>query len=151
MLKAMAAAAVVVVAAVAIAFALFVSQFGDRSPALAIGRNERQDAAVLFLCDAARPITDCRGRQIPARSTTSNYLRDVAGEDGFSGEVIVTDDACRVLFRTRYDTDEHVAVVILADDVEVRTDISEWSELNKPGFQALPWALPDVACSLEEG
>jgi hypothetical protein len=151
LLKVVAAAGLVVVAVAAIAFALFASQFGDRSPALVIGRNERAQAAVLFLCDAPRSLADCRGRPIPARTAVSNYLRDVSGENGFAGDIIVTDDTCHVMFMTEYSANDHVAVVILANQVEVRTDISEWAELNKPGFEELPWALPDVVCPLDEG
>jgi hypothetical protein len=156
LLKLVAVGGVVVVAAIAtvyVALAVMFSGWGDRSPAVVITRNEGVQPIVLFLCDDAYPITDCRGREMPGRSTVVDELQAVGhGGDQFAGEVIVTDESCAVLSRTKQVGRGDMALVISPDKVELRTQISPYSERYAPGFEVLGWSLPhDVVCPLDAG
>ncbi len=151
-LKFVGGATAVALAAAAIAFAVFVTQFGDRSPARVITRNERPERLVVFLCDDARPLKDCRGRRIPARATMMDNLPEIGhGEDLFTGVVIITTETCEVLSRTTHSGRGDAVVVIGSDGVEFRTGISPAGERYASGFEVLEWSPRDVSCPLDPG
>jgi hypothetical protein len=151
-LKAVVGLAALAIAALAVAFAAFVSEFGDRSPVTVITRNESSEPVVAFLCDDARPLRDCRGRRVPARATTMDNLGDVGhGEDAFTGDIIITNETCGVLSRTTHSGRGDAVVVIGSDGVEFRTGISPAGERYASGFEVLEWSPRDVSCPLDPG
>lgn len=148
-------AIVTVVAGIVLAFlfmyvllSVVFSGWGDRSLKAAYIRNELETPVVVFLCDQQLAAADCRGVGLAPRSTDYANVESIGHNPGsFAGDVVVTNEQCEVMFRAQATMDGDFAVVVTAEGVQARGDISPYGERHAPGFSQAPGsAHGNISC-----
>jgi hypothetical protein len=67
--------------------------------------------------------------------------------ESFAGDVVVTNEKCEVMSRTQTDLKGDFAVVVTADGVIAKGDISPYSERYAPGFSQAPaFGFGTISC-----